>query len=186
MISINLLDDRRKEILAKQARLAKFVAVSVSVLVVVVIISASSFGYRLYEKNRLDQVEKQKSKLTTQINEYVDVFNSLELVKKRVVSIEDILSNRELARKKIDVFFSIYTSNLVNINDVGFGGTAKPLDLEISGTVDNIGEFIKLNDYFRDLGETESLDYVLLQNLNRTEVGGYRVSYLIRFVKIEA
>lgn len=181
MISINLLDNRRKAVLEKKLRATKANLISVSLLVMVGILTSISFFLMFYQQNRVTQAERQISQLETEIASYNEVFARLTALKSTVASIGQILATRDLASEKIDLFFEIYNAQVMNIQSVGLGGASNPLEFEISGDVVNVRQFIATNDYFRDLGERLGLDFITLQRVGRSNTGEYRLDYLIRF-----
>lgn len=181
MININLLDNRRKEILARQALSAKINLVSIVIVFISVLVAAGVGIFRLQTSQQLEAKEAELTQLESQLVAYTDVFGQIYNVSTKVDAIGEIFATRQLALLKLELFFRLYNSGLLRIRHIGLGGAINPLDFEIGGSVDNVAEFITLNQYIKNVAEEEAFEKVILDTLSRGETGQYSFNYLIRF-----
>lgn len=181
MISINLLSSRRKEVLARQKAAQKFNLIAV-VTAVVMLIGLS--GIFLFNRIKVQQLTEKKTTLTnlkSEIKDHADLISDAASLSEKVDAIGEILTTRKIAEEKLDLFFNLQTSNLMQLRRIGLGGAANAYEFEFEAEVGNISEYLQVNDYLLSLVEQEEFQFILLNSLNRNESGNYTFNYLIRY-----
>lgn len=181
MISINLLDSRRKEVLERQAMAAKITIISFVVVGFAVVLMGSIFFTKRYFLAKLAIAEGEVTALEQELDSYTDVYTRMAQINQQLSVIDQIINTRDFAKKKLDIFINLAGSGKLEIRNVGFGGALNPLELEVAGVVSGINEFNQLNTYMRDLAQEKDFESVTLVAMNRTLEKSFNFRYLIKF-----
>lgn len=180
MISINLLDNRRKEVLERQAASVKILMVSLVVSLVSLSTAGIIYAVNFYYSNLLSQTESELASIERDLDSYSDVYLRLGQLQEQLTSVDQILNTRLYAEIKLDLFVQLVQSGLMQIRSVGFGGALNPMEFEVVGSVSNTKEFVTLHSYMRNLAETQNFNTLTLAAFSVAGDGQYSFRYVVR------
>ena len=180
MISINLLDSRRKEVLERQAVGAKLLMTSIGISFVAALITSGMFAASLYFNNQLADTETEISQIETELDTFTDVYVRLAKIGSQLNSVEQILETRLYAEMKLSLFIELVESGIMQIRSVGFGGALRPMEFEVVGTVIDTKEFVQMHDFMKKLAEEKDFNTLTLAAFNRGADGQYSFRYVVR------
>lgn len=181
MISINLLDSKRKQIikrqsLAKQTNLGSFIS-----SICLVILAILSFVGQQYGAGVVERMDNEIATKQRQLDQESIVFEELSLIAEKLGSITSILEIRSLSQEKLSIVNRLLTIEYIELRDINFGGSVNPRDFEFAASVDNVTNYNQFHEFMRQIGEEYRLESIVLENIGRTDTGGYNVDYIMRF-----
>lgn len=179
MISINLLSSRRKEVLERQALATKYTIFSVAIITLTVVVVGLMMLADQYYIQQLDSTKSQITRVETQLKSYTDVYSRISQLTTQIAAVSALTTSRQFVSQKIDLFIALVESGMLSIQSVGFGGNLSANQLEINGSVDNVGDFVRLNTYMKNFGQEQGLLMVQLISFGRDEAGKYTIKYVL-------
>lgn len=178
MIEINLLQERRRLVSKKTQQASSVNRVAVLLTIVTALITLATVGYSVYLSSNLKQVQNQIAVQNGKIKSLEPVAIETLKVMKRLDAVGEIIGERDLFRNKLDVFFSLVTSNSLDLSSTDFG---KKGQLEIVGKTDNIARYMSFNDWILAQTDNFGISNISTSSISRSEKGEYNINYLLTF-----
>lgn len=184
MVEINLLDDRRRQVVARQSVARKTTLISVVVVVTSLFVTFLSVAYHQFENSRESALE---SRLTTIQKEVADFRYALEsqwLLSHKLGLLEEIWGSRQYRAAKLDIFEQLATNPVMTVRQTNFGNLANSTSLEIQATVADRTDAETVFAQLDSLEQAGQVSAVTLDSLSRSPEGTFRIAAQLSIPKL--
>jgi hypothetical protein len=175
MANINLLDNRRKVILKRQARVAKINLAGMVGMAVAFGLVGITFAIYNWHNQRYNTLKTQVLQQKALYNSKKDILTEIAKVSTTLDELKPILDRKDRLVDKVEVYKDLYLQG-VFIRQVDFGGSTEN-QMGISGYILGLAGYTKLYNYLDSLGRQSRLNTVILENLSASDTGSYNFTY---------
>ena len=176
MIEINLLKERRKDLIKQHGLARERDKISYIVLTAGVAIFLVLQAARIGMMMALNNTDMQIKKTEATIKDFREVEAELREVGDRAAEINKVLEGRELLKEKLAVVAAIFGKGTA-LDKIGFGGVTQGNSLVISGTAQSIFDLVDFTDRLEQLAVDQDFEAVEQTSLSRNVTGAYNFTY---------
>lgn len=180
MVQINLLNQRRKEIINKQRLGAKLTSVGIGILLISVFISLGMVVLSARTQEKIEDIKTEIANGESKINTYKTLVAEHNVLKKRIDMISSLFSDKEVYATKLELLDRLYLNgNIAIVDRFNFGGNLSAKEFEFGGTSENLANYHQFTNIISGIIEPFSVTEIMIHSLNRKETSEFVFSYLV-------
>lgn len=178
MVTINLLDAKRKEIVERQLKIEKLFKIFSGVIGVLGVLIVGVVVINVWTGREIESVVEQVKLKNMELVGYEHVAEESHAVAQKLAAVEEILPSRKLLNQKLKVFTDVYQRDF-DLSSIDFKGGGEPGSFGVGGTLESVVSVIELNEELIKLADDYKLKRLQLASLNRSDLWSYQINYLL-------